>query len=103
MGNKQEELEALVQQESCDVVTIMEMWWDDLHDWSAGMDGYKPFRKFRPPNQDDEGDELFYKQLANVSKSPALVLVGDFNLPDICWELNTVRRGSLRDSRVYRG
>jgi len=31
MGNKQEELEAIVQQESYDIVAIMETWWDDLH------------------------------------------------------------------------
>ncbi|KAJ7412546.1 rna-directed dna polymerase from mobile element jockey-like [Pitangus sulphuratus] len=47
MGNKQEEMEAIVQQESCAVVTVMEMWWDDSRDWSAAMDGYKPFRKDR--------------------------------------------------------
>ncbi|RMC22218.1 hypothetical protein DUI87_00529 [Hirundo rustica rustica] len=46
MGNKQE-LEAMVQQQSCDVVTIMEMWWDDFHSWSAALDGYKPFRRDR--------------------------------------------------------
>ncbi|KAJ7423652.1 mitochondrial fission process protein 1 [Willisornis vidua] len=53
---------------------------------------------YRPPYQDDEGDELFYKQLADVSKSEALVLVGDFNLPDICWELNTAEK---RQSRKF--
>ncbi|KAJ7415620.1 hypothetical protein BTVI_37812 [Pitangus sulphuratus] len=47
MGNKQEELEAIVQQESYDMVAITETWWDDSHDWSAAMDGYKLFRKDR--------------------------------------------------------
>ncbi|KAJ7423110.1 hypothetical protein BTVI_11074 [Pitangus sulphuratus] len=47
VGNKQEELEAIVQQESCDVVTITETWWDDSHDWSAVMEGYKLFRRDR--------------------------------------------------------
>ncbi|KAK4816220.1 hypothetical protein QYF61_013458 [Mycteria americana] len=47
MGNKQEELEAIVQQDSYDLVTITEMWWDDSHDWSAAMDGYKLFRRDR--------------------------------------------------------
>ncbi|KAJ7422536.1 mitochondrial fission process protein 1 [Pitangus sulphuratus] len=130
LGNKQEELEATVQQESYDIVTITETWWDDSHDWSAALDGYKCFRRdrqgrrgggvaqyvrqslgslklevsddkveclwvrirgkankadilvgvsYRPPNQEDEDDELFYEQLEDVSKSPALVLVGDFN------------------------
>ncbi|KAJ7409660.1 mitochondrial fission process protein 1 [Pitangus sulphuratus] len=127
MGKKQEELEATEQQESYDVVTIMETWWDEWHDWSAAMDGYKLFRRdrqgrrgewlalyvresfhsvelevsndkveclwirirgkankadilvevcYRLPKQNDEGDELFYRQLADVSKSPALVLGG---------------------------
>jgi len=25
----------------------METWWDDLLDWGAAMDGYKPFRRDR--------------------------------------------------------
>ena len=44
MGNKQEELEAIVQQENCDIVAITETWWDDSHNWSAAMDGYKLLR-----------------------------------------------------------
>jgi len=43
---------------------------------------------YRPPNQDEEADEAFCKRLAKVSQSLALVLVGDFNLPDICWKYN---------------
>jgi len=143
MGNKQEELEAIVQQDSYDLVTIAETWWDDCHDWSVVMDGYKLFRGdrrgrrdgdmalyvrdcfnctelnvcddqieclwvkirgkankadillwicYRPPNQDEEVDEVFYKRLAEVSLSLALLLVGDFNLPDICWKYNTAER-----------
>jgi len=47
MGNKQEELEAIAQQHSYDLVTITETWWDDCLDWSAAMDGYKLFRRDR--------------------------------------------------------
>ncbi|KAJ7404875.1 hypothetical protein BTVI_70826 [Pitangus sulphuratus] len=81
LGNKQEELETILQQERYDVVAITETWWDDSHDWNAAMDDYVLFRRdrirgkakktdilvevrYRPPNQDEEGDELFYKQLA---------------------------------------
>ncbi|KAK4811067.1 hypothetical protein QYF61_016353 [Mycteria americana] len=118
MGNKQEELEAIVHQENYDMVAITERWWDDLHNWSAAMDGYKLFRRdrrgrrgggvalrvrecldslelndgddrveclwvrirgkankadivvgvcYRPPNQDEDTDELFYKQLGEAS------------------------------------
>ena len=38
---------------------------------------------YRPPNQDEETDEVFYKQLAEVLRSRALVLKGDFKFPDI--------------------
>ena len=45
--------------------------------------------RYRPPDQVEEADELFYKWLAVVSESCALVLMGDFNFPDICWKCNT--------------
>ncbi|KAK4806437.1 hypothetical protein QYF61_013930 [Mycteria americana] len=147
MGNKQEELEAIVRQENYDMVAITETWWDDSHNWSAAMDGYKLFRRdrrgrrgggvalyvresldslelndgddrveclwvrirgkankadivvgvcYRPPSQDEETDELFYKQLGEASRSLALVLVGDFNLPDVCWKYNTAERKQSR-------
>jgi len=48
MGNKQEELETIIQQDGYDLVTITEMWWDNSHDWPAVMDGYRLFRKDRP-------------------------------------------------------
>ncbi|KAK4820905.1 hypothetical protein QYF61_008137 [Mycteria americana] len=142
-GNKQEELEAIVHQENYDMVAITETWWDDSHNWSVAMDGYKLFRRdrrgrrgggvalyvrecldslelddgwslwvrirgkankadivvgvcYRPPNQDEETDELFYKQLGEASRSLALVLVGDFNLPDVCWKYNTAERKQSR-------
>ncbi|KAJ7410702.1 hypothetical protein BTVI_52717 [Pitangus sulphuratus] len=47
MSNKQEELEAIVQQETYGVIAITETWWDDSHDWSAAMGGYKLFRRDR--------------------------------------------------------
>jgi len=72
--------QAIVQQDSYDLVTITETWWDDSHDWSAAMDGHKLFRMdtqgmrgggvalyvmetdvllgvcYRPPNQDEVVD-----------------------------------------------
>jgi len=51
---------------------------------------------YRPPNQDEEVDEDFYKRLAEVSQSLALVLVGDFNLLDICWKHNKAERKQSR-------
>jgi len=44
------------------------------------------------PNQDEEKNEAFYEQLAEVAQSPALVLMGDFNFPDVCWKYNTAQR-----------
>ena len=51
---------------------------------------------YRPSNQDEETDEIFYKQLGEVSQSLALVLMGDFNLPDVCWKYNTAERKQSR-------
>ena len=47
---------------------------------------------YRQPNQDEEVDEVFYKRLAEVSQPLALVVMGDFNSPDICWKYNTTER-----------
>ena len=47
---------------------------------------------YGPPNQDEEKDEAFCEQLAEVARSPALVLMGDFTFPDICWKYNTAQR-----------
>ncbi|XP_010148817.1 PREDICTED: sodium/potassium/calcium exchanger 2-like [Eurypyga helias] len=41
---------------------------------------------------DEEADEIFCKQLGEVSPSPALVLMEDFNLADVCWKYNTGKR-----------
>ncbi|XP_052629063.1 uncharacterized protein LOC128134875 [Harpia harpyja] len=51
---------------------------------------------YRPPNAGEETDESFYKRLAVVSQSRALVLVEDFNFPDICWKYNTAESKQSR-------
>ncbi|KAF4801337.1 hypothetical protein TURU_035479 [Turdus rufiventris] len=51
-----------------------------------------------PPNQEEKVNNLFYKELDNISGSSVIVLVGDFNLPDICWELNAAEK---RQSRKF--
>ena len=51
---------------------------------------------YRLPNQDEESDEAFYKQLAESVQSPALVLMGDFNFPDICWKHSVVQKKQSR-------
>ena len=47
---------------------------------------------YRPLNQDEEVDKILYRQLGEVSRSLPLVLVWDFNFPDICWIYNTADR-----------
>ncbi|PKU44762.1 glycerol kinase [Limosa lapponica baueri] len=49
-----------------------------------------------PPDQDGEADEASYSQLKAASQSQALVLMGDFNHPDICWEGYTARHVQSR-------
>ncbi|GAB0176272.1 hypothetical protein GRJ2_000092400 [Grus japonensis] len=43
---------------------------------------------YRPPDQGDGADEALYRQIGAASRSQALVLMGDFNHPDICWRDN---------------
>lgn len=40
---------------------------------------------YKPPKQDKEADEIFYKQ---VGATCPLVPVEDFNLQDVCWKTN---------------
>ena len=60
-GNKQEELEAIIQQDSYDLVAIAETWWDNSHDWHAVMNGYRLFRKDRPTRRGG-GVALYVKE-----------------------------------------
>jgi len=51
---------------------------------------------YRPPDQEEEVHEAFYRQLKVASWSQALVLMADFNHPDISWEDNTARHMQSR-------
>ncbi|KAK4806137.1 hypothetical protein QYF61_001060 [Mycteria americana] len=106
IGNKQEELEATVLLESYDLVAITETWWDESHDWSAAIDGYRLFRREKQGRRGGgvalyikkwiDCEELSLKNsheqvesLWEASRSQDLVLLGDFNHPDICWKSST--------------
>lgn len=47
---------------------------------------------YTPPRQDKEEDEIFYKQLEPL----ALAVMGDFDLPDVCWKYNMAERKESR-------
>lgn len=51
---------------------------------------------YRSPNQDEETDKAFCKQLAEIAQSPAVVLMGDFNFLNICWKYNIAQRKQSR-------
>ena len=48
---------------------------------------------YRPPNQGENEDETFEKQIASVSRKCDVVVMGDFNCPDISWETNSAKSG----------
>ncbi|PKU36056.1 mitochondrial fission process protein 1 [Limosa lapponica baueri] len=58
MVNKQEELEAIVQQENYDIGAITETWWEDSQNWSAAIDDYQLFRRDRQGRRG--GGVVFY-------------------------------------------
>lgn len=45
MGNEQEEMEAMMQLESFDLITIMETCWNESHNWNTKVENYKLFRR----------------------------------------------------------
>ena len=51
-----------------------------------------------PPDQEEAVDEAFLLQLQEVSHSQALVLMGDFKHPDICWDSGMVVADNPGDS-----
>ena len=44
---------------------------------------------YRPPDQGKRADEALYRQIREASRSKTLVLMGDFNHPNIFWRDNT--------------
>uniref|UniRef100_A0A670J9Y2 Reverse transcriptase domain-containing protein n=1 Tax=Podarcis muralis TaxID=64176 RepID=A0A670J9Y2_PODMU len=150
MGNKQDELELLVQQTKYDIIGITETWWDKSHDWNVIMEGYNLFQRNRPdkkgggvalyvrdvytceeiqdlepqsqsesiwvkikgeknnsdlivgvyyrsPSQTEDIDDAFLEQMAKHAKGREIVVMGDFNYPDICWMSNSAK--SIRSNR----
>jgi len=53
---------------------------------------------YRPPNQGEPTDEAFFLQLQEASHSQSVVLLGDFNHPNICWKSSIA---SCRQSRRF--
>jgi len=51
---------------------------------------------YRTPDQEEEVDEAFYRQLQAASQTRALVLMGDFSHPDISWEDHRARNMQSR-------
>ena len=47
MGNKQEELETMVQLGKYYLIAITETWWDESHDWNTLIEDYRLFRRDR--------------------------------------------------------
>ena len=51
---------------------------------------------YRPPDQEEPVDEELCRQKGKASHSQALVLMGDFNHPDICWSDGTAQHKQSR-------
>jgi len=51
---------------------------------------------YRPPDQDERVDEALCRHIGKASHSKALVLMGDFNHPNICWRDNTAGHRQAR-------
>ncbi|GAB0178067.1 hypothetical protein GRJ2_000272000 [Grus japonensis] len=50
-----------------------------------------------PPDQEDQPDEALSIEIIVASHSQALVLMGNFSHPDICWRDNTAGREKSRN------
>ena len=68
LGDKQELLKATVELENYDLIAVTETWWDESHDWSAAIDGYKLFRRDRQ-GRNGGGDCLLCKKNGSIAQS----------------------------------
>ncbi|XP_068531176.1 uncharacterized protein [Anas acuta] len=68
----------------------VESLWVRIKGW-AGMGDTVAGVYYRSPDQEEEVDEAFYEQLLVASRSQALVLMGNFSYPDICWVSDSAR------------
>ncbi|PKU42769.1 dtw domain-containing protein 2 [Limosa lapponica baueri] len=62
----------------------------------AGTDDITVEVCYRSLHQEDQADEDFYRQIVALSCSQALVLIRDFNHPDICWRFSTAEHKRCR-------
>ena len=46
---------------------------------------------YQLPSQEEDADGTFEKETARISKRHNVVVMGDFNYPDICWEANSTK------------
>jgi len=44
---------------------------------------------YRTPDQEDQVDKALYRKIGAASCPQALVILGNFNHPNICWRDNT--------------
>ena len=51
---------------------------------------------YRPPDQEEPVDEAFLLQLQETAHLQVLILMGDFNHQDVCWESSMVGCKQLR-------
>ena len=51
---------------------------------------------YRPPNQDDNNNELFFEEIRHTLRPTTLVLTGEFNLPEVNWVYHTANTSRSR-------
>lgn len=51
---------------------------------------------YRSPSQDDNTNEIFFKELRDTSRSAIFVLMGDFNVTEVNWEYHTANTNRSR-------
>ena len=51
---------------------------------------------YRPPHQEEKLDLEFLRQLSEAVQSRDVVVMGDLNYPDICWEAQSAKSNHSR-------
>ena len=68
MGNKQGEMETVVQLENYDQMAITEKWWDESHNWTMTVMCYKLYRRRNWQGRRDGGVATYVKKLIDCEE-----------------------------------
>ncbi|CAJ0940904.1 unnamed protein product [Ranitomeya imitator] len=107
LANKMDTLELMVLEHNYDMVGISETWLDESHDWAVNLQGYSLFRNDRTDKRGRESpkimeatENILIKQIDEAATQGEVIIMGDFNYPEIDWGTETCSSSKALQSPI---